>query len=67
MDIFSLEFEETLILHIKDKETVVKIRTFKTQDRGNVKFGVDAPRSLSVHREEIKQAIIEKERLTAVD
>ncbi len=51
MDIISLQFEEPLMICIAG--TVVKILAFKTQDNGNVKFGVDAPREIQVNREEI--------------
>ncbi len=62
MDILTLNFEEPLILHIGD--TVVKILTFKTLEHGNIKFGVDAPRTLNVHREEIFNAIKQKKSIT---
>ena len=62
MDIISLHFEEPLIIHVAD--TVVKILAFKTQEHGNIKFGVDAPRSINVHREEIFHAIKKKELLS---
>lgn len=58
MDIVSLQFEEPLIININD--TVVKILAFKTQEHGNIKFGVEAPRSVNVHREEIFHAIKQK-------
>lgn len=65
MDIVSLQFEEPLIIQIGN--TIVKILAFKTQEHGNVKFGVDAPRSVNVHREEIFHAIKQKERLNALE
>ena len=65
MDIISLQFEEPLIICVAD--TVVKILTFKTQEHGNIKFGVDAPRSVNVHREEIFHAIKKKEMLNLTD
>ncbi|STY29200.1 carbon storage regulator CsrA [Legionella wadsworthii] len=61
MDIISLQFEEPLMIHIGD--TAVKILAFKTQEHGNIKFGVDAPRSVNVHREEIFHAIKLKQQL----
>ena len=65
MDIISLQFEETLIIRVAD--TVIKILAFKTQEHGNIKFGVDAPRTINVHREEIFHAIKQKERLNLVE
>lgn len=64
MEIISLQFEEPLMIGIEDK--IVKILAFKTQEHGNIKFGVDAPRSINVHREEIFQAIKQKQ-LTPTD
>lgn len=65
MDIISLQFEEPLMIRIG--ETVVKILAFKTQEHGNIKFGVDAPRTINVHREEIFHAIKQKELLNSVE
>lgn len=62
MDIISLQFEEPLIIRIAD--TVVKILAFRTQEHGNIKFGVDAPRTINVHREEIFHAIKQKQMLS---
>ena len=55
MDILTLQFEEPLMIHVGN--TTVKILAFKTQEHGNIKFGVDAPRTINVHREEIFHAI----------
>jgi len=65
MDIISLQFEEPLIIDIAD--TVVKILAFKTQEHGNIKFGIEAPRSVNVHREEIFHAIKKKELLNQTE
>lgn len=65
MDIISLEFEKPLMIRIGN--TTVKVLAFKTAEHGNIKFGVDAPRSLNVHREEIFHAIKQKELLTAIE
>lgn len=65
MDIISLQFEEPLM--IKMSGTVIKILAFKTQEQGNIKFGVDAPRSINVHREEIYHAIKKKQLLSTVE
>lgn len=65
MDIYTLQFEEPLIIRVAD--TVVKILAFKTQEHGNIKFGVDAPRTINVHREEIYHAIKQKQLLNTVE
>lgn len=65
MDIITLQFEEPLIIRINN--TTVKILAFKTQEHGNIKFGVDAPRSINVHREEIFHAIKQKQLLETVE
>jgi carbon storage regulator len=62
MDIISLQYEEPLVLYIKENQ--IKIVAFKTDDPRIIKFGVEAPRSVNVHREEIFLAIKEKERKT---
>lgn len=59
MRIETINFEESLILTIDNK--MVQVIPFKTQEHGNIKFGVDAPRSIHVHREEVYHAIKQKE------
>ncbi|MCX7114300.1 MAG: carbon storage regulator [Gammaproteobacteria bacterium] len=59
MDILSLPFETPLILTIKGE--TVKIVTFKTLEHGNIKFGIDAARSVKVNREEIHLAMLKQE------
>lgn len=59
MDIISLAFEEPLIIMIND--TAVKLVPFITTEHGNIKFGIEAPRSVNVHREEIFKAIQSKQ------
>ena len=59
MNIIMLPFEEPLTFCV-DGETV-QVVAFKTQEHGNIKFGVEAPRSINVHREEIYNAIKQKE------
>lgn len=65
MDIISLQFEEPLIIQLGNAD--IKILAFKTQEHGNIKFGVDAPRSVNVHREEIFHAIKQKQLLETVE
>lgn len=62
MDIVTASFEEPLIFSINGE--LIKLVAFKTPEHGNIKFGVDAPRSVKVHREEIYQAIKLKEKQT---
>jgi len=59
MNILLLPFEETLTINIDGKN--ISIVTFKTQEPGNIKFGIEAPRSIQVHREEIYHAIKQKQ------
>ena len=55
MNIVNISFEEPLILTINGE--IVHVVAFKTAEHGNIKFGVDAPRSINVHREEVYLAI----------
>ncbi len=55
MNIVTVPFEEPLNIVIAGQ--IVKVVAFKTQEHGNIKFGVDAPRNIDVHREEIYYAI----------
>lgn len=59
MNIMTVSFEEPLIISIG--EEIVQIVAFQTQEPGNIKFGIDAPRSINVHREEIYHAIKQKQ------
>jgi carbon storage regulator len=65
MDILSLEFEKPITINIAG--SLVKILAFKTQEHGNIKFGVEAPRAINVHREEIYHAIKKKQQLSSVE
>ncbi|WED44416.1 carbon storage regulator [Legionella cardiaca] len=58
MNIVTIPFEEPLTVNIKG--TVVQVVAFKTLEHGNIKFGVEAPRAVEVHREEIYNAIKQK-------
>ncbi|MGQ3891088.1 carbon storage regulator [Legionella sp. CNM-4043-24] len=62
MDIVTASFEESLVFNINGE--IIRLVAFKTPEHGNIKFGVDAPRSVKVHREEIYQAIKLKEQQT---
>jgi carbon storage regulator len=55
MNIVTLSFEEPLIISIQGE--LVQVIAFKTPEHGNIKFGIEAPRSINVHREEIYLAI----------
>ncbi len=59
MDIVTIDFEEPLILSVNDE--AVRVVAFKTQEHGHIKFGVAAPRSIQVHREEVYLAIKKQE------
>lgn len=65
MNILTLSFEEPIILTVDG--AAVRVVAFKTQEHGNIKFGVDAPRSVNVHREEIYHAIKLKEQLAELE
>lgn len=59
MDIVMVPFESKLIL-MKDNQKI-QLTAFLTEEQGNVKIGIDAPRGISVDREEIY--IIKQNRL----
>lgn len=59
MNIVTIPFEVPLTVCVNGE--LVQIVAFKTLEHGNVKFGVQAPRSIEVHREEIYQAIKQKQ------
>lgn len=61
MDIITITFEEPLIFTVEGER--VQLVAFKTLEHGNIKFGVQAPRSINVHREEIYHAIKQKQSL----
>jgi carbon storage regulator len=65
MNIVTVDFEEPIFIQLGDE--FVQLISFKTQERGNVKFGVEAPRSINVHREEIYYAIKLKEQQKIAD
>lgn len=59
MNIVNVLFEEPLFISVGGE--IVQLVAFRTQEHGNIKFGVEAPRSINVHREEIYHAIKLKE------
>ncbi len=59
MNIVTISFEEPLIISVDGE--IVQLVAFKTQEHGNIKLGVQAPLSINVHREEIYNAIKEKQ------
>jgi carbon storage regulator len=59
MNIITIPFEEPFFLTVGGE--LIQVVAFKTPEHGNIKFGVEAPRSVNVHREEIYHAIKLKE------
>jgi carbon storage regulator len=59
MNIVTIDFEEPLTLLVNNE--TVRVVAFKTQEHGHIKFGIDAPRSIKVHREEVYLAIKKQE------
>lgn len=59
MRIINIPFEEALNIEVNGEK--VQLIAFKTQEHGNIKFGVKAPRSINIHREEVYHAILQKE------
>ncbi|WP_028389535.1 carbon storage regulator [Legionella fairfieldensis] len=65
MNIVTIPFEEPLTVCVKGE--IVQVIAFKTLEHGNVKFGVQAPRSIEVHREEIYHAIKQKQQNLTIE
>lgn len=55
MEIITLPFEEPIQINLNGE--IVTVIAFKTAERGNIKFGIEAPRSIKVNREEIYRAM----------
>lgn len=59
MDILNINLNEAFIIDFNDKQ--VRLSVFPVpNDSQNVKFGIEAPRDVSVHREEIYLKLQEK-------
>ncbi|KTD49521.1 carbon storage regulator CsrA [Legionella rubrilucens] len=61
MDIINVSFEKPFTVLVSGE--AIEVIVFKTLEEGNIKFGIKAPRSVNVHREEIYHAIKQKEQL----
>ena len=55
MEIVTIKYEEPL--RIKLNQDYIEIIAFRTLEPGNVKFGINAPRTVTVNREEVNLAI----------
>jgi carbon storage regulator len=51
MEIKVIQFESTLII-IQNKQEI-HITPFLTSEHGNIKLGIDAPKGISIDREEV--------------
>lgn len=64
MEIRTVTFESELIITLENNQKVV-ITPFKTHEPGNFKLGIDAPKHVSINRQEIylrKQEQFKKEK-----
>lgn len=59
MDIIHLPFEETF--QIKLNNDIITLVVYRTNEYGNIKFGIEAPRTVKVNREEIYNALKQKQ------
>ncbi|OGV44282.1 MAG: carbon storage regulator [Legionellales bacterium RIFCSPHIGHO2_12_FULL_42_9] len=55
MEIITISFEEPIQINLNGE--IISIVAFKTAERGNIKFGIEAPRSIKVNREEVVRAL----------
>ena len=58
MKIIQIEFETPLTFTVSNQ--IVTVIAFKSPEPGNIKFGVEAPRAIKVHREEVYNLIKEQ-------
>lgn len=56
MDIIRTDFEDIIVINIKGQR--VELVAYKTQEHGNIKIGVEAPRSIRVNRAEVQERLI---------
>ena len=56
MEILNVTFEDTAIIEINGIK--VGLTPFKEHDESVIKIGVDAPKSLTVNREEVQKQLI---------
>lgn len=61
MDIIQLPFEKEITIVLNNVK--IKLVTFKTLEHGNIKFGVSAPRNITVNREEIQHALLKAQQI----
>jgi carbon storage regulator len=55
MEIVNIDFETSLTLDINGER--ILITPFKERDPNVIKLGIDAPRSITVNREEVQQQL----------
>lgn len=51
MEITQVKFEDKIII-TKNNQNII-LTSFETNEHGNIKFGIDAPKGVSIDREEI--------------
>lgn len=64
MEIRTVAFESDLIITLKDNQKIV-ITPFKTHEPGNFKLGINAPKHVTINRQEIylrKQERLKKDK-----
>jgi carbon storage regulator len=51
MDILYFDFNDPIIIEVQRNQ--IKLTLYETSEPGQIKFGIDAPRSVQINREEI--------------
>ena len=59
MEIVNIDFETALTIEINGEKILVT--PFKERDPNVIKLGIDAPRSITVNREEVQQQLQNQE------